>query len=95
MVYIMGMKKTKALLAERETSHGDFTHNSVISQSIKEAIRSGKNWDELPDCHKEALEMIAHKIGRWLEGDYRNPDHAKDIAGYATLVVDRLEDGTN
>ena len=39
----------------------------------------------------EALDMIATKIARILNG---NPDHVDswiDIAGYATLVADRLK----
>ena len=39
----------------------------------------------------ECLEMIAHKIGRILNGDPNYGDSWRDIAGYATLVADRLE----
>lgn len=35
--------------------------------------------------------MIAVKIARILVGDCNHPDHWHDIAGYATLVADRLE----
>lgn len=38
----------------------------------------------------EALEMIAHKIGRILNGDPGYADSWVDIAGYAQLVADRL-----
>jgi len=40
---------------------------------------------------REALDMICHKIARIVNG---NPDYADswtDIAGYATLVAERLE----
>lgn len=43
-----------------------------------------------PD-QREALEMIAHKIGRILNGDPDYADSWRDIAGYAQLVCDRLE----
>lgn len=82
---------TKELLKQRGSTHGDFTDNSKISQEIKRVMRTGKNWEALPDVHKEALEMIAHKIGRWLSGDHMYDDNPKDIAGYATLVVERLQ----
>jgi len=38
----------------------------------------------------EALDMIAHKIGRIVNGDPDYEDSWRDIAGYATLVADRL-----
>lgn len=81
---------TEELLKQRGSTHGDFTENSRISQGIKTVIRTGINWEQLPDYHKEALEMIAHKIGRWLSGDYMYDDNPKDIAGYSTLVVERI-----
>jgi hypothetical protein len=40
---------------------------------------------------REALDMIAHKIGRILNGDPDYSDSWRDIAGYATLVADRLD----
>ena len=38
----------------------------------------------------EALDMILHKIGRIVAGDATFKDHWVDIAGYATLVADRV-----
>jgi hypothetical protein len=35
--------------------------------------------------------MIVHKIGRIVNGDPDVTDHWVDIAGYATLIADRLE----
>ena len=39
---------------------------------------------------QEALDMIAHKIGRIINGDPDYADSWDDIAGYAKLVGDRL-----
>jgi hypothetical protein len=39
---------------------------------------------------QEALDMICHKIGRIVNGDPNYADSWVDIAGYATLVADRL-----
>lgn len=39
--------------------------------------------------------MIAHKIGRILNGDPNYADSWIDIAGYAKLVADRLEKDSN
>lgn len=44
-----------------------------------------------PDM-REALEMIAHKIGRILAGDPAYDDSWVDIAGYATRVAERLKE---
>jgi hypothetical protein len=41
----------------------------------------------------ETLDMIAHKIGRIIAGNAAEPDHWRDIAGYAQLVANRLEGG--
>ena len=35
--------------------------------------------------------MICNKIGRILNGDHNYADSWADIAGYATLVAERLE----
>jgi len=39
----------------------------------------------------EALEMIMSKVSRLLTGDSHKVDSWVDIAGYATLVADRLK----
>jgi hypothetical protein len=43
------------------------------------------------DSQWEALEMIAHKIGRIVNGDPDYADSWIDIAGYAKLVADELQ----
>ena len=40
----------------------------------------------------EALHMIAHKIGRIINGDADYVDSWHDIAGYAQLVANRLNE---
>lgn len=50
-----------------------------------------EKWRHLAPDQREALEMIAHKIGRILNGDPNYADSWADIAGYAKLVADRLE----
>jgi hypothetical protein len=78
------------ILEERGTRYGEFEDQSFLSQSLKDIMRHG-GWDRLGDDQKEALEMMAVKMARILNG---NPDHIDswhDIAGYALLVVDRLE----
>lgn len=70
---------------KREKTHGVYRENANMSQSIKDTLRSGKNWESLSDTQKEALEMIAVKLARLLSGDANFRDHWDDIAGYAQL----------
>lgn len=46
---------------------------------------------DLADDQYEALDMIAHKIARIINGDPDYADSWDDIAGYAKLVADRLQ----
>jgi hypothetical protein len=80
------------LLSEREKTHGKFEDVASTIQNLKYLIHMSKNWREgnLSVEQRESLEMIAHKIGRILNGDPNVRDHWDDIAGYATLVSERL-----
>lgn len=78
------------ILAEREKRYGAFTEHAKITQNIKRAMMDSPNWNKLADDKKEALEMVAHKMGRILNGDPDYDDSWKDMAGYSKLVADRL-----
>lgn len=84
------MSDISATLAERGSRYGLFIDHATLTQNIKYTFTFGKNWDYLPLDSKEALEMIAHKIGRVLNGDAEYADSWVDIAGYAKLVADRI-----
>ena len=74
------------ILDEREKTHGDYYQVSMMAQELKDAMRRGKKWRILDDMQRETLEMIASKISRILSGNPHEPDHWRDIAGYATLI---------
>lgn len=79
-------------LVERGKRYGKFKDHAYISQDLKQVVyRSldGNNNYLAPD-QKEALEMICHKIARILNGDPNYADSWHDIAGYASLIADRL-----
>lgn len=78
-------------LAERGNRYGEFAEHARITQNIKKAMQDSPNWKSLPDDMKEALEMIAHKIGRILNGDPAYIDSWHDIIGYTKLVEDLLK----
>jgi hypothetical protein len=77
-------------LGQRGERYGKFTDQARIAQNIKKAMQDSKNWPNLRDEQKEALAMIAHKIGRILNGDPDYHDSWHDIIGYAELVADTL-----
>lgn len=99
------MPTTEEVLADRGSRYGKFETHVEITQALKNSFlgRVGTTMD--PDTrHRvqtrvnlmqpdqiECLEMIAHKIGRILNGDPHYGDSWRDIAGYATLIADRLE----
>lgn len=83
---------TESLIAERGTRYGKFKDGADIMQSLKDTMRDVGGWNNLTASQKEALDMIQHKIGRILNGDPTYDDSWKDIAGYATLIVNELNE---
>lgn len=82
-------------LAERGSRYGEFPEHARITQNIKNAMADSCNWEHLEDDMKEALEMVAHKAGRILNGDPSYIDSWTDIIGYTRLVEKRLIDEQN
>lgn len=95
------MSDVNATIADRGKRYGNFDGHAAITQAIK-AVMSGfgygpngyfntshhTNWNQLTASQREGLEMIAHKLGRILNGDPNWADSWHDIAGYAKLVED-------
>lgn len=79
------------IIDERAKTYGTFVGNARISQGLKKVMQTAPKWEELADDQKESLELVATKLGRVLNGDPNFVDSWRDLAGYATLVVDRLE----
>jgi hypothetical protein len=97
--FIMAMKSegtnVNEMLSGREARYGSFEGHAEISQALKLTMQDRAKWPMLEDDQREALEMIAHKIARILNGDPSYADNWIDIAGYATLVANRLEKEDN
>lgn len=91
IVFVPNADALTATLTERGSRYGKFTGHSFITQELKRQMQKTTKWVALADDQKESLEMIAHKIGRILNGDPNYADSWVDIAGYAKLVADRLE----
>ena len=80
------------MLKGREKRYGSFQGHATISQALKDVMHITDGWAKLDMDQLEALEMIQHKIARILNGDPNYADNWIDIAGYAQLVVNRLEE---
>jgi hypothetical protein len=86
------MTDLQSTLTDRGKRYGDFASHAQITMDIKRVIHAScadRN-QILCDDQMEALHMIAHKIGRIINGDPDYADSWHDIAGYAQLVANRL-----
>lgn len=80
------------LLEERGSRYGSFDGHAAITQQLKDTMHATKNWRRLAFDQREALDMVAHKIGRILNGDPDYLDSWDDIIGYVKLVEQRLRE---
>lgn len=85
------MKSVGDTLAERGKRYGNYLEQTAISNKIKEAMQENPAYWSMESDQKDALEMIAVKMSRIVNGDHDYADNWADIAGYATLVKDRVE----
>ena len=81
------------LLDERAKTHGDYLITSKITQRIKNMIRNSPSYPDMTLEQRESLDMIAMKMARIMSGDPSEPDHFRDIAGYALLAIGEGLDG--
>ena len=77
------------MLKQRGPVHGDYGRQGTLCFIIKELFKS--QHQSLSPIQSDSLDMIAVKISRILIGDPDYKDHWVDIAGYATLVAERLK----
>lgn len=68
---------------------GDLRNGAEFARRL-DANQINSKYVSMSADQQESLEMIAHKIGRILNGDPDYSDSWRDIAGYAQLVADRL-----
>ena len=82
-----------AILDSRAKDYGRFKDGAALMQGMKRLMSDHARVHDktFADDQWEALEMIVHKIARIINGNPDKVDNWVDIAGYATLVADRLE----
>lgn len=80
-------------LDERAQDYGKFKDGAALMQGIKRLLADHARVHDktFADDQWEALEMIVHKIARIVNGNPDKVDSWVDIAGYATLIADRLQ----
>lgn len=84
---------TTVILQQRGKRYGKFCDHAAVTQDLKAVLRNGmgaEKWNSLTSSQQEALEMIAHKLGRIVTGDPHYEDSWRDLAGYSQLVADEL-----
>ena len=79
------------ILDERAATYGSFEDVAETAQSIKDILYGTTGLPKIRSDQREALDMISSKIARIVNGDANHIDSWIDIAGYATLVADRLK----
>ena len=84
------MSDVNETLAERGSKYGIFAQHARVTQDLKKIVWGGASYHLMASDQKESREMIVHKIGRILCGDPDYDDSWRDIAGYAMLVCNRL-----
>jgi len=84
------------ILQERALQYGTFISLAKTAQEFKSVLyrELGSRNKRLADDQAEALDMILHKIARIINGNADHVDSWADIAGYATLVAERLQGRT-
>ena len=84
------------LLQERALQYDTFVSLAKTAQEFKSVLyrELGARNKRLADDQAEALDMILHKIARIINGNADHIDSWADIAGYSTLVAERLQGRT-
>lgn len=82
-----------AVLDSRAKDYGKFIEGAEIMQILKRLVHNyiEARGTPLAFDQREAIDMIIHKLGRIINGNPDKVDHWVDIAGYSTLVADRLQ----
>jgi hypothetical protein len=95
----MSEQSIEETLEERGNTHGDWKTTASVTQHLMTMIRMADQ--KSPQAHtlddplNESVHMICHKLARIAAGDCRVRDHWHDIAGYAKLAIEVIEQEIN
>jgi hypothetical protein len=77
----------------RASTHGRYRDTARIAQSFKRVVhmelddRLARGQPDLTDQQLESIDLICTKLARIISGDSNEPDHWKDIGGYAQIAL--------
>lgn len=92
------MEDIDKITEERGRNYGDFYGHAAAAQRIKgvlnAALETNTHFAIMSPADKmvvqEGLDMIAHKLGRIVNGNPQYGDSWDDIAGYAKITRERV-----
>ena len=84
------MTDVNETLAERGGSYGEYADGTKIAMDLYERCQGSPSWPDMNAGQRYAMFMFCAKMARLLNGDPNHKDSWHDIAGYATLVHDRI-----
>ena len=85
------MVTVEETLKERGARYGDFMGHALVAQALLDIMRKTTGWELMEADQRQAVGMFCDKMARIGNGDPDYVDNWRDIAGYATLVMVRLE----
>lgn len=77
-------------LEDRGKSYGEYADGTRIAMRLFDIVQSGPSYGEMNAGQQYAMFMFCAKMARLLNGDPNHADSWLDVAGYATLVHDRI-----
>ena len=84
----LGQSDLSLTLAERATTHGNYSEMSETAFDLHQIITDNLVGDPFTKQEAIAVFQICLKLARITHGKTHHPDHWRDIAGYANCVLD-------
>ena len=87
------MSKIDEILDDRNKKYGSYIDQAQIACALRQVVHRAlvERQNGLAADQMDAIVMVFCKVSRIVNGDPDYADNWRDIAGYATLVADRLE----
>jgi len=85
----MDNENLSSMLEHRKRTHGPWKEYAATAQSLRLICLKGEI--KMEDSEAEGLNQILGKIARIITGNSSEPDHWRDIQGYAERVFENLE----
>lgn len=78
------------VLNDRGARYGSFEAHAMIVEKFINTSRLSGSWGDMHPYQRQAFRAISDKMARILNGDPHYIDSWRDIAGYATRVIEIL-----